>query len=109
MGTGFAGAGAEEAAANDGYTPTGSAATLRYCPSAHLLCYSLDKSDKAKNIMTSIRKGESEAQPRYRKSRFFMAIDKWYFLTREGTVEGPFKRRLEAEKNLNSYIRAAQN
>lgn len=59
--------------------------------------------------MASIRKGESEAQPRYRKSRFFMAIDQWYFLTREGTVEGPFKRRLEAEKNLNSYIRASQD
>jgi hypothetical protein len=59
--------------------------------------------------MTGIRKGESEAQPRYRKSRFFVAIDKWYFLTREGTVEGPFERRVDAEKNLNTYIRSAKN
>jgi hypothetical protein len=59
--------------------------------------------------MTGIRKGESEAQPRYRKSRFFVAIDKWYFLTREGTVEGPFERRLEAEKNLDTYIQAAKS
>lgn len=59
--------------------------------------------------MTDIRKGESEAPPRYRQSRFFMAIDKWYFLTREGTVEGPFERRVEAEKNLNTYLRASQN
>jgi hypothetical protein len=59
--------------------------------------------------MTGIRKGESEAQPRYRKSRFFVALDKWYFLTREGTVEGPFERRLDAEKTLNTYIRSAKN
>ena len=59
--------------------------------------------------MTGIRKGESEAQPRYRKSRFFVSIDKWYFLTREGTVEGPFERRVEAEKNLDNYLRAAKS
>ena len=59
--------------------------------------------------MAGIRKGESEAQPRYRENRFFVAIDKWYFLTREGTVEGPFERRVEAEKNLNTYLRAAKS
>lgn len=30
---------------------------------------------------------------------------KWYFATREGTMEGPFEMRREAEYKLDSYIK----
>ena len=54
--------------------------------------------------MTSVRKGESELHPRFRGSRFFHSMDKWYFITREGTVEGPFEHRVEAEQTLKTYL-----
>ena len=54
--------------------------------------------------MTSVRKGEPESQPRFRGSRFFHSMDKWYFITREGTVEGPFEHRVAAEKMLKKYL-----
>ena len=54
--------------------------------------------------MTSLRKGESEPLPRFRESRFFHSLDKWYFITREGTVEGPFAHRVEAEQTLETYL-----
>ncbi len=56
--------------------------------------------------MADKRKGEWESAPRFRDSRFFRSLDKWYFLTREGTVEGPFRHRTHAEKVLDSYIQA---
>jgi hypothetical protein len=30
---------------------------------------------------------------------------KWYFSTREGTMEGPFWELAEAEKRLNDYVK----
>jgi hypothetical protein len=58
--------------------------------------------------MRATRKGETEPQPRFRESRFFHSLDEWYFLTREATVEGPFKNRTEAEHMLKSYINQMQ-
>jgi hypothetical protein len=55
-------------------------------------------------FMTSMRKDESESTPRFRVSRFFHSMDKWYFITREGTVEGPFDHRAEAEQTLENYL-----
>jgi Domain of unknown function (DUF6316) len=54
--------------------------------------------------MTSMRKGEIESHPRFRESRFFHSMDKWYFITREGSVEGPFEDRVEAEQMLEVYL-----
>ena len=54
--------------------------------------------------MTSMREGESESRPRFRESRFFRSMDKWYFVTREGSVEGPFEHRVEAEQMLETYL-----
>jgi hypothetical protein len=56
--------------------------------------------------MAEKREGEREPGARYRYCRFFHSLDQWYFLTREGTVEGPFPHRSHAEKVLNTYIRA---
>lgn len=54
--------------------------------------------------MVDRRKGERESKPRFRDSRFFQSLDQWYFLTREGTVEGPFPQRAHAEQGLDSYL-----
>ena len=54
--------------------------------------------------MTDVRKGESEPLPRFRKSRFFISLDQWYFITREGTVEGPFEHQIEAHNMLEIYL-----
>ncbi len=54
--------------------------------------------------MTRLRKGESEVHTRVRESRFFHSLEEWYFLTREGTVEGPFDERTDAEAGLESYL-----
>jgi len=37
-------------------------------------------------------------------SRFFQEGGLWFFYTREGTVEGPFGDKRQAEKMLESYI-----
>ena len=54
--------------------------------------------------MTEVRKDESEAPSRFRKSRFFHSMEEWYFITREETVEGPFKHKGEAKQMLEAYI-----
>ena len=54
--------------------------------------------------MTDVRKGEAEPLPRFRKSRFFNSLDQWYFITREGTVEGPFEHQVDAHNMLEMYL-----
>jgi hypothetical protein len=41
----------------------------------------------------------------FRGDRFLHINDKWFFMTREHTQEGPFSSRGEAERELNYYIR----
>ena len=50
------------------------------------------------------RVGEDE-KTRYRSDRVIVMNGKYYFMTRENTQEGPFDKRLEAENELNLYIR----
>ncbi|AUM12897.1 DUF6316 family protein [Ketobacter alkanivorans] len=52
----------------------------------------------------SVRAGEQE-KVWYRSDRVFWSGGGWFFLTREKTQEGPFTSRLEAEQELNFYIR----
>ena len=40
----------------------------------------------------------------YRSDRVFAAAGKWFFHTREGTVEGPFENQMGAEYRINVYI-----
>lgn len=54
--------------------------------------------------MTRMREGETEPRTRVRESRFFHSMEEWYFLTREGTVEGPFDERTDAEDGLQTYL-----
>ena len=51
------------------------------------------------------RKGDKEQRSRFRSNRFFKNDGKWYFSTREGTIEGPFWDQKEAENKLADYIK----
>jgi hypothetical protein len=53
--------------------------------------------------MNSQRKTDKEATTKYRTGRFFKDGEKWYFYTREGTMEGPFGFKHEAEERLENY------
>jgi len=54
--------------------------------------------------MTDKRNGDLKTYTQFRPSRFFKATGKWYFQTREGVMEGPFERRLDAENRLQTYV-----
>ncbi len=51
-----------------------------------------------------VRNGE-KSKTWFRSDRFLHINDRWYFLTRELTQEGPFASRSEAERELTYYIR----
>jgi hypothetical protein len=55
--------------------------------------------------MKEARKTDAELRSWFRSGRFFRDGGKWYFNTREGTIEGPFEERTEAEDRLKEYIR----
>jgi hypothetical protein len=55
--------------------------------------------------MKEARKTDAELRSWFRSRRFFRDGGKWYFNTREGTIEGPFEERTEAEDRLKEYIR----
>jgi hypothetical protein len=54
--------------------------------------------------MTTKRKGDLASRPRFGPDRFFEDSGKWYFYTREGTIEGSFTDRTEADRYLQNYI-----
>ena len=51
------------------------------------------------------RRTDSEDYRKYRPDRFSKAGSEWYFTTREGTLEGPYRSRTDAEAGLNTYIK----
>ena len=55
--------------------------------------------------MSIKRSSDSEPGTFFRSDRFFQETGKWYFLTREGTVEGPFDDPAKAKDRLESYIK----
>ena len=55
--------------------------------------------------MADRRKDDVKPYTRFRTSRFIQENRGWYFLTREGTQEGPFERRIDAEHRLEDYIK----
>jgi len=54
--------------------------------------------------MEAIRKDDLETQVRFRSDRMFKHSNKWYFCTREGTIQGPFEDQFEANYQLKIYI-----
>ena len=55
------------------------------------------------------RKGDTTDRVRFRSDRIFKDDDKWYFQTREGTLEGPFVERTDAENRLELYVKVMQS
>ena len=55
--------------------------------------------------MTEGRKSDKAPRKWFRSSRFFKEGGKWYFYTREGTMEGPFAELEDAEYRLQEYIK----
>ena len=55
--------------------------------------------------MADQRKSDSEPYSKFRTSRFSKENLEWYYLTREGTIEGPFERKIDAENRLENYIK----
>jgi Domain of unknown function (DUF6316) len=51
------------------------------------------------------RINDSDAYNKFRPSRFSKDGGKWYFATREGTLEGPFELKSDAETRLATYIK----
>ncbi|MAA66436.1 MAG: hypothetical protein CL581_16895 [Alteromonadaceae bacterium] len=56
----------------------------------------------------AVRHGERDRNW-FRTERFSYVNSEWYFETREGSIEGPFETPLEAELELNHYLRVAQS
>lgn len=52
------------------------------------------------------RQGE-EVRTHFRSERYFTENGKWYFMTRENPVNGPYTSKKEAEAELTLYIRHA--
>lgn len=51
------------------------------------------------------RKGDGlDTRSWFRSDRMFLEGRKWYFQTREGTVEGPYEDRMMAARMLDSYM-----
>jgi len=59
-------------------------------------------------MMTAMRKDDVKTHTRHRENRFFHSMERWYFLTREGTVEGPFEHRDDAQDMLETYLNALE-
>ena len=57
------------------------------------------------NAMTDVRRSDKEPRKWFRSSRFFKQEGKWFFYTREGTIEGPFSDMEHAEGRLREYVK----
>jgi len=51
------------------------------------------------------RKDDQSTQSHFRTNRVYKEGDKWFFHTREGTIEGPFHNELEARTQIDTYIK----
>lgn len=54
------------------------------------------------------RAGDSSTRKHFRSDRISVSNGKFFFSTREGTLEGPFTSRAEAEREMALYIRKAK-
>ena len=60
--------------------------------------------------MVAKRKDDATiSRSQHRSDRVVKDSGKWFFLTREGTVEGPFECEADALEQLEVYVRLAVN
>jgi hypothetical protein len=50
------------------------------------------------------RRDDLEEKTHFRTDRMMSHDDKWYFCTREGTIQGPFEDHYAASSHLKRYI-----
>jgi hypothetical protein len=62
------------------------------------------KKQSIKEVAMASRDGEQD-KTWFRSDRFFCEDGNWFFTTREGTVQGPFDSRADAEQELMLYLR----
>jgi hypothetical protein len=67
-----------------------------------------EKTYMQKGNFMKVRAEDMEAKTWFRSDRFFNEGGRWFFSTRENTVEGPFDTHWEAEQELMMYIRDMQ-
>lgn len=60
------------------------------------------------NDTVCARKGEDITQVRFRVNRLFAIGVDWYFSTREGKDQGPFKSKESAQEAITKFIREIQ-
>ena len=56
------------------------------------------------NNVNCPRSGESAEQVKFRSQRLFSVGPQWFFSTREGTDQGPFSNKEQAQQAINTYI-----
>ena len=59
--------------------------------------------------MNHTRRDDKTPYLGYRPGRFFKEASQWYYRTREGSEEGPFQTRLDAEKHLQIHLSIFDN
>lgn len=59
--------------------------------------------------MLAKRQDDTKAATRFRSQRKFQDLGAWFFFTREGTIEGPFRDEAETDNRLETYIKVAQS
>ena len=55
--------------------------------------------------MTKKRKEDVREATHFRSDRIVRENDTWFFLTREGTMEGPYGSEADAYKHLDTYVK----
>lgn len=59
--------------------------------------------------MSDKRRNETESKAWYRSQRFIEHDGKWFFLTREGSTEGPFESKQDAMEQLEKWVKVYQS
>ncbi|QFU76994.1 hypothetical protein EY643_15800 [Halioglobus maricola] len=59
--------------------------------------------------MNDRRKSDKSDKSWFQTDRFFEHNGQWFFTTREGSTEGPFGDKLQAQARLETYIKVANS
>ena len=54
--------------------------------------------------MTRRKTDSPQGGSKFRTQRMFESGGRWYFYTREGSMEGPFETMLDAKERLDVYL-----
>ncbi len=60
-------------------------------------------------VVTKRRDNDPGVSTYYRTDRFFQEGNKWYFATREGSIEGPFDDQRDAQERLDTFVSVSRS